>query len=140
MISDPQVKKPKNVEILILCSGKVYFDLKKERLKSAEDPSHTALVRVEQLYPFPTLALTPFLNGYHGLKKVFWVQEEPANMGAASYIIPKIKSFMDELGLENIPLICLSRKEKASPATGSPQIHKKEYEELMKNLFIQVRR
>lgn len=139
VIADPQVKKPKNIEVLVLCSGKVYFDLKKERYQSSEDLSHTALVRVEQLYPFPRLALTPFLNGYHRLKKVLWVQEEPANMGAASYIIPKIKSFMNELGLENIPLICLSRMEKASPATGSPQTHKKEYEELIKNLFIQVR-
>lgn len=140
VIADPQAKKPKSIEVLILCSGKMYFDLKKERQQSSEDLSHTAFVRMEQLYPFPKLALTPFLNGYHGLKKVLWVQEEPANMGAASYIIPKIKSFMDELGLKNIPLTCLSRSEKASPATGSPQIHTAEYEELMKNLFIQVRR
>ena len=140
VIADPQVKKPKNVEVLVLCSGKIYFDLKKEReTSSTEDLSHTALVRVEQLYPFPQLALTPFLNGYHRLKKVLWVQEEPANMGAASYIIPRLRSFMGTLGLENIPLTCLSRKEKASPATGSPQIHKAEYEELIKNLFSNVR-
>lgn len=140
VIADPQVKKPKNVEVLILCSGKVYFDLKKEREQSSsEDLSHTALVRVEQLYPFPKLALTPFLNGYHRLKKVLWVQEEPANMGAASYIIPRLHSFMNTLGLENTPLTCLSRKEKASPATGSPQIHKAEYEELIKSLFIHAR-
>jgi 2-oxoglutarate dehydrogenase E1 component len=140
VIADPQVKKSKNIEVLILCSGKIYFDIKKERQLSSEDLSHTALVRMEQLYPFPKLALTPFLNGYHALKKVLWVQEEPANMGAASYIKPKIKSFMNELGLENTPLICISREEKASPATGSSQTHKTEYEELMKNLFIQVRR
>lgn len=140
VIADPQVKKPKNIEALILCSGKVYFDLKKERQQSSEDFNHTALVRVEQLYPFPKLALTPFLNGYHDLKKVLWVQEEPANMGAASYIIPKVKSFMDELGLENIPLICISRGEKASPATGSPQIHKTEYEEIINSLFIHARK
>ena len=140
VISDPQVKKPKNVEVLILCSGKVYFDLKAEQKKSSNDLSHTAFVRMEQLYPFPKLALTPFLNGYHRLKKVLWVQEEPANMGAASYIISKTKSFMDELGLENIPLICISRKEKASPATGSLQTHKTEYEELIKNLLIHLRR
>ena len=139
VIADPQVQKPKNIEVLILCSGKVYFDLKKEREQSTENLSHTALVRVEQLYPFPKLALTPFLNGYHRLKKVIWIQEEPANMGALSYIIPRLETFMNELGMDNISLSYLSRKEKASPATGSSQTHKKEYEELMKNLFINIR-
>lgn len=139
VIADPQMKKPKNIKTLVLCSGKVYFDLKKEIHQSAEDLSSTALVRVEQLYPFPKLPLTPFLNGYPSLKKVIWIQEEPANMGAASYIIPKVKSFMQELGLEKLPLISLSRKEKASPATGSPQIHTTEYKELMKKFFINTR-
>ena len=145
-LADPEVFKPKKVETLVLCSGKVYFDLKKEREKALslsdsleEGLKHTALVRVEQLYPFPKLALTPFLNGYHRLKKVLWVQEEPANMGAGSYIIPRLRNFMNELGLDNIPLTGLSRKEKASPATGSPHVHKKEYEELIKNLFIQLK-
>ena len=105
VIEDPQIKKPKNVEVLILCSGKIYFDLKREREKSSsEDLSHTVLVRVEQLYPFPHLALTPFLNGYHRLKKVLWVQEEPANMGAASYIMPRLRSFMNELGFREYSL------------------------------------
>ena len=139
VIADPRAQKPKNIEVLILCSGKVYFDLKKEREQSTEDLNHTALVRVEQLYPFPKLALTPFLNGYHRLKKVIWIQEEPANMGALSYIIPRLETFMNELGMDNISLSYLSRKEKASPATGSSQTHKKEYEELMKNLFINIR-
>ncbi len=139
-LADPQALKAKNVEALILCSGKVYFDLKAERDKSSEDLSHTAFVRVEQLYPFPKPALTPFLNGFHRLKKILWVQEEPANMGPQSYIMPRLRKLTDELGLSNIPLTCLSRKEKASPATGSPHIHKKEYEELIKKLFIQIRR
>ena len=139
VIADSQTQKPKNIEVLILCSGKVYFDLKKEREQSTENLSHTALVRMEQLYPFPKLALTPFLNGYHRLKKVLWVQEEPANMGAVSYIMPRLEAFMKELGIDNISLSCLSRKAKASPATGSPQAHKKEYEELIKNLFINIK-
>jgi len=125
--------------VLVLCSGKVYFDLKERVGKSTDNLNHVAFVRVEQLYPFPKMSLTPFLNGYHLLKKVLWVQEEPANMGAASYIMPRLRSFMDELGLNNVSLTRLSRTEKASPATGSPQIHKKEYEKLIKNLFIHTR-
>ena len=140
VIADPKVKKPKNVEVLVLCSGKVYFDLKREIEQSAENLSHTALVRVEQFYPFPKRALAPFLNGYYRLKKVLWVQEEPANMGASSYMIPNLEFFMNELGMmDNVSLNSISRKAKASPATGSPQIHKAEYEELMKKVFFQMK-
>ena len=139
VISDPQIKKPKQVEVLVLCSGKIYFDLKAERDKSSEDLMFVALVRVEQLYPFPEVALTPFLNGYHNLKKILWLQEEPANMGAASYMRPRLQNFMKALGVGSLPLHCISRKEKASPATGSPQIHKKEYEHLIKNFFRHIR-
>jgi len=140
VIPDPQIKRNKNIEVLVLCSGKVYFDLKREREKSDEDLQHVVLVRLEQLYPFPKLALTPFLNGYHRLKKVVWLQEEPANMGAASYIKPRLQGFMHELGLEKLPLVVLSREDKASPATGSPKIHKKEYEDLIKSFFVHIRK
>ena len=136
---DPRVKKPGKVEVLVLCSGKVYFDLKSERENSSEDLSHTAFVRVEQLYPFPKLALAPYLNGCPRLKKVVWAQEEPANMGAKSYIMPRLRKFMDDLSLSNIPVTFAGRKEKASPATGSPQTHAREYKEFINSLFAQIR-
>ncbi len=139
VIADPTVKKTKNVKTLILCSGKVFFDLHSERQKNNESSSHIALVRIEQLYPFPALALTPYLNGYHALKKVIWVQEEPANMGATSYMIPQLEKLKNDLGLEDLSLLSLSREEKASPATGSIQIHQKEYEHLMRSVFFHAR-
>ena len=138
VLADPQIKNPKEVQTLVLCSGKVFFDLDSEREKSNQDLSHIAFTRVEQLYPFPKPALAPYLQGYHKLKKVLWVQEEPSNMGASSYIIPKLRAFMDELGLEKLSLSCVSRTEKASPATGCIQTHNKEYETLIKNILAQA--
>ena len=139
VLPDPLSPKPKELKTLILCSGKVYFDLKTESKKNLEVFKQSAFIRIEQLYPFPYLRLTPFLNGYPYLKKVVWIQEEPANMGALSFIKPRLRTFMDEIGLSAIPLSCLSREEKASPATGSSLTHKKEYQSLMKKILIEVR-
>ena len=135
VLEDASVKRPRSIEVLILCSGKVFFDLQAEREKSNKDTSHTAIVRVEQLYPFPSAGLTPYLNGYHKLQKVLWVQEEPANKGAWPYMQYKLRTLMNDLGLEKLPLIKISRKEKASPATGSIQTHLREYKQLMKSTF-----
>ena len=135
VFEDFSVKRPRNIEVLILCSGKVFFDLQAEKEKASKDLSHTAIVRVEQLYPFPSAGLTPYLNGYPKLRKVLWVQEEPANMGAWPYMQYQLKTFMNDLGLEKLPLIKISRREKASPATGSIQTHLREYEQLMKSTF-----
>ncbi len=134
VLPDTQVKKPKDIEVLMLCSGKIYFDLNAERKKSLSDWKHVALVRVEQLYPFPAVPLTPWLNGYPRLKKVIWVQEEPVNMGAYSYIVPRVQNLMEALGRNTLPLVALSRPEKASPATGSLAIHKEEFDNLINSV------
>ena len=138
VLLDPEIKNLKSVQTLILCSGKMFFDLQKE-LMGSQERSSTAIVRMEQLYPFPKPALAPYLQGYPRLKKVLWVQEEPANMGACSYIMPRLKSFMEDLDLEKLPLMSLSRPEKASPATGSLQIHKKEYQKLINSVLLEIR-
>ena len=137
VIADPEVKKPKQVSTLILCSGKLYFDLKAERKKAdvSKRLGSTALVRVEQLYPFPRVSLVPFLNGYPHLKKVIWAQEEPANMGAGSYLLPRLRAFLDELGVGSLSVAFVSREEKASPAGGSLQIHRQEHAELISRVF-----
>ena len=140
VLPDPLRPKPKEIKTLILCSGKIYFDLQKEKQKNIDLFKQSVFVRIEQFYPFPQLALTPFLNGYSYLKQVIWIQEEPANMGALSFIKPRLRVFMDEIGLSHIPLKLLSREEKASPATGSLETHKKEYQNLIKKLFIEIRK
>ena len=139
VLPDPNPPSKKNINTLILCSGKIFFDLQKEKRKDPEPFLHSALVRMEQLYPFPKSGLAPFLNGLKHLQKVLWVQEEPANMGARSYILPALKSFMEELDLSSVVLDSVSRPEKASPAGGSIKAHHKEYENLIKNITLKSR-
>ena len=110
----------------LLCSGKVFYDLAAAR--EQQQINDVCLARVEQLYPFPEAELQAALSGYPENKTVYWVQEEPKNMGAW----PSIQfQFGDKL-LGRWPLRCISRAASASPATGSGNYHKKEQEALLK--------
>ena len=106
----------KLIETLVLCSGKLYYDLDQAREKTYTKSDNLAIVRVEQLYPFPRWALAPYLNGFPKLKRVVWTQEEPKNMGAWTYIQPKLTALLDELGLKKVPVEYNGRTERASPA------------------------
>lgn len=118
----------------ILCSGKVYYDLLERR--EALGDTHTALIRIEQLYPFPeaqVLEALGALRGGEALDEVLWVQEEPRNMGAFHYLFPIL---LDVLGREvTEKLKWVSRPATASPATGSGGAHALEQEELLKQAF-----
>ena len=107
----------KDVKKVILCTGKVYYDLQEAAQKNKV--KNIALVRVEQLHPFPEKQLNTVLKKYKGAKPV-WVQEEPSNMGYWSYILRYMS------GVELI-----SRKASASPATGYNKVHKAEQEKIL---------
>ena len=79
LIWDKDIGDPRDIETLIFCSGKVYYDLKPVLLeeKNAPKKRKSALFRLEQLYPFPEQALNPALNGFPCLSKIIWLQEEP---------------------------------------------------------------
>lgn len=128
VIADPNITKPENVESVILCSGKVYYDL--EKAFEGKKNKKTAIIRIEQMYPFPKSFLTPHLNGYPNLQKIFWVQEEPKNMGAYNFIAPFIQDLIDELGLDK-RVLYIGRPFKASPATGSPKTHANEQQAII---------
>jgi 2-oxoglutarate dehydrogenase E1 component len=116
------------VDKLLFCSGKLYYDLaaRKLELKSR----NTALVRVEQLYPFPAEALRAILAKYKSARRVYWVQEETRNRGAWNYM----RSRMDEeLGIHKMSYI--GRMESASPATGSHRRHLQEQESILQRAF-----
>ena len=83
-LDDPEVADRGAVERVLFCSGKVYYDLRGEREKRAD--ARTAIVRLEQLYPFPQERLKTILSGYPRLRDAVWVQEEPKNMGAWSFV------------------------------------------------------
>jgi 2-oxoglutarate dehydrogenase E1 component len=94
------------------CNGKVYYDLIAERRK--REHNNVAFVRIEQLYPFPLLQLHAIIKRYPNAKTFAWVQEEPANMGAWSFILRHFKG---------VKLLLVARPESGSPATGSPKLH-----------------
>ncbi len=124
------------VETVVFCSGKVYYDLleHREKLDKAQQ-ARTALVRVEQLYPWPEHLVQPLLAGAPKLKRVIWAQEEPKNMGAWFFAQPRLRELMDAGGMTSVPVLYRGRTERASPATGSEKVHKQEQEELVSSCF-----
>ena len=123
MLDDELVNK-QSVSRIAFCSGKVYYDLLAKREK--ENINEVALIRLEQLYPFPSIQLAQILSLYPNAEEFLWVQEEPENMGAWSFIQRMWK---------NIKLKPITRKESASPATGSHKQHAKEQLELLNMVF-----
>lgn len=109
---------------IIFCTGKIYYDLVEERFRNAGNDA--ALIRIEQLYPFPHNELETILKPYTKIKNYYWVQEEPANMGAATFVKKKLKS---------LPLMIIARPESGSPATGSSQTHKQSQLKLLEKTF-----
>ena len=91
-LDDPEVADRGAVERVLFCSGKVYYDLRGEREKRAD--ARTAIVRLEQLYPFPQERLQAILSGYPRLRDAVWVQEEPKNMGAWSFVKERSTDFL----------------------------------------------
>ena len=126
VMEDPKVTDLSKVETLVLCSGKIYYDLDAAREESGKDLSSRAVVRLEQLYPFPRTQLAPFFSGLPKLKKVLWTQEEPKNMGAFTFIKPLLESLLDEVGKSKVDVEYVGRTERASPAVGSTKVHLEE--------------
>lgn len=122
-------KASKDIKRVVLCSGKVYFDLYEAR--EAGNIKNVALVRMDQLYPFPKAELSAELARYSNVE-VIWCQEEPRNMGAWHYIDRKIEKCLKELGYKNDRPKYVGRDESASPSAGYMKIHKVEQEKLIK--------
>jgi 2-oxoglutarate dehydrogenase E1 component len=118
-----------NVERILLCSGKVYYDLLAARAERHRDD--VAIVRVEQLYPLSESQLASALKPYRDGTPVVWVQEEPENMGAWRHLL---LTFGDEL-FGRFPLDCVTRPASASPATGSAATHRLEQAEIIDKAF-----
>ncbi|MCZ4282441.1 2-oxoglutarate dehydrogenase E1 component [Kiloniella laminariae] len=114
------VAEPSKVKQVVLCSGKVYYDLLEERETRGIDNIH--IIRLEQLYPFPAEALSQNLAGYEHCDLV-WCQEEPRNMGGWSFVSTFIEEVAEEMGFKNFRPRYAGRKTAASPATGSARKH-----------------
>jgi len=111
---------PRQVTRLLLCSGKVYYDLLSERERRGR--TDTAIVRIEQLYPFPHEELTEILGRYERTADIVWVQEEPRNMGAWTFMHERVPGLLRP----GQSLRYVGRNEQAAPAVGSQKIHQQE--------------
>ena len=120
---DLSVNDATTITKVLMCTGKVYFDLNERKIK--EDHKDVAIIRLEQLYPLPQNKLDELYKKYS--KAVWhWVQEEPQNMGAASYL---------RMNVENINFHIISRKSSASTASGYSKIHAKEQQDIVDTAF-----
>ena len=123
-----QLADPAKVRRVVLCSGKVYFDLVAERRKRKIDD--IAILRIEQLYPFPFSRLGVRLSHYPNAE-VVWCQEEPENMGAWHFIDRRIERALSSANVKAKRPVYIGRAEAASPATGSARTHLKEQADLV---------
>jgi 2-oxoglutarate dehydrogenase E1 component len=123
LIDDQNIAEAKKVKRVLVCSGKVYYDLLKRQ--QDEKRMDVAILRLEQIYPFPKLQFEALLKKY-GKAELYWVQEEPRNMGAWSYLATNHA----EYGWR-----CISRDAAASPATGFPKKHEKEQHDIVEAAF-----
>lgn len=114
---------PGKTKRVLLCSGKIYYDLKEEQLKNKR--KDVAIVRIEQLFPFPEIQVDDELDRFKKAD-VFWVQEEPSNMGYWAFVL---RSYL------NKELKLISRKPSASPATGYHKLHEQEQKDIIDKAF-----
>jgi 2-oxoglutarate dehydrogenase E1 component len=129
VLPDELTTRTKKVGRVILCTGKIYYELVKYRQDTGRED--VAIIRLEQLYPLPKQSLMTALEAYPDAVSVVWTQDEPANMGAWSYLRVKLGERM----FGRWPLSVVSRDESASPATGSASSHRLEQQELIQKAF-----
>ena len=115
-----------NVKRVILCSGKVYYDLQAAAAQAKRDD--VAILRLEQFYPFPQQALLEWLAAFPQANEILWVQEEPQNMGGWNFVRPRLEALMS--GRQELRYV--GRAASASPATGSYTIHQLEQQQIVK--------
>jgi 2-oxoglutarate dehydrogenase E1 component len=128
-LDDPEAAGRGQARRLILCSGKVFYDLRAERERRGD--RETAILRVEQLYPFPSERLSTLVAGYPAIQEAVWVQEEPRNMGAWSFAQPLVGALLPR----GLSPGYVGRVASASPATGNASVHKRELEEFLARAF-----
>ncbi len=119
--------KDEKIRRVIITSGKVYYDLFESR--AAQNIDDVAIIRMEQYYPFPAKELTAELKRYKNAE-IIWCQEEPKNMGAWTFVAPRIEDALDSIG-RNIRVSYIGRPEAASPAVGYLKVHEKEQKALV---------
>jgi 2-oxoglutarate dehydrogenase E1 component len=135
VLADQTVTDASSIRKILVCTGKIYYELLAAReARRATDPSAaaTAIVRIEQLYPFPEAEFVEVLKRYPSASAVVWAQEEPRNMGAWGFVRGHIQPMLDAQGRD---IGYAGRPESASPAPGSPKRHVQEQADLIEQAF-----
>ena len=127
LVEDKKIKK------VVICSGKIYFDLLKAREKNKN--KNIFIIRIEQLYPFPVKTLAKELKRFKKNSKFFWCQEEPQNMGAWNTVRNYIQWSLDIVKAENKKVNYIGRKPEASPASGYLKKHLAEQNEILEKVL-----
>jgi 2-oxoglutarate dehydrogenase E1 component len=140
ILDDPEGST--KAKTIILCSGKIYYDLIAKRAEGREEkapkgagPEETAIVRVEQFYPFPERQLAEVLSRYRTIERLRWVQEEPENRGGWRFMHEHLLSLQAKGVIGEVPIDYTGRPALASPASGSYRRHAIEQEQIVKNAF-----
>ena len=128
-----KLKPNADIKKVIICSGKVYFDLIKARENLKRDD--VVFVRIEQLYPFPVKPLVKEIKKYSKNAHFYWCQEEPKNMGAWNSVRDYIQWTLDYIGANNNKISYIGRNAAASPATGYAKRHSAQQEEIINEVF-----
>lgn len=123
VLDDPFIDDPAVVKKVLFCTGKIYFDLSEKQAR--ENRKDVAIVRLEQLYPLPVMQLDAINQKYKGATW-FWVQEEPLNMGVASFL---------QMNLKQVNYGVISRNPSAATATGYAKVHAREQQEIIDTAF-----
>jgi 2-oxoglutarate dehydrogenase E1 component len=129
-----KLKKDKNISKVIICSGKVYFDLLEAREKIKNDKIY--IIRVEQLYPFPVKTLAKELKRFKKNAKFYWCQEEPQNMGAWNSARNYIKWTLNYIDAVDQEVRYIGRNPAASPATGYIKRHIDQQKQIVEKVLI----
>ena len=124
--------RPEDVRRLVFCSGKVYYDLLHALEQEPGKKQSIALARIEQFYPFPEAEIRAEMERYANAESFFWVQEEPENMGAWSYLRHRMDAVLGEVRGHDFRMRYAGRVASASPATGSSMVHNLEQERLLR--------
>lgn len=121
---------PEKVEHIVLCSGKVYYDLLEKRREEKNDS--VAIIRIEQLYPFPGDELNEVLRCYTKTSQLIWCQEEPKNQGSWDFARPRLSTMLDK----NWTLHYVGRQSSSAPAVGSAKLHAIQQAELVERAVL----
>ncbi len=123
-VLDDNISKKDGIDTVVFCSGKFYYEMKEKAAQLGVD--NMAFVRIEQLYPLPQTQIENVIASYKNAKNIVWAQEEPANMGAWTYIA---------MSLRHIPFVGITRRASAAAAEGSKKLHEKRLKHLFEDVF-----